>query len=1217
MSSGRLYRLGEDDVRVMGIVTEGALYTRVHFRSLSLPVGARVFVYSMKNTDEFYGPYEGHGPAADGTFWTPPMAGDGVVIEYFAPKAAAHTAGTPFTVSEVSHVFKDVLHPEAASCNLEIPAEWANVAKSVGMLDFVSDGGEALCTGTLLNDQASDQTPYLLTANHCFSTQTEAQSLRVYWNYSTGDSPPAGTPFTDGASLLVTGTVTDFTFVRLTGSLPGGLFFSGWDANPVPVSTSITGIHHPQGSHKRISFGTTNSNCTPGLPFQCSDFTHVAWNSGVAEEGSSGSGLWSGTAANPSFVGTLTGGLDTCSNPAGGDEYGSFSVTYPSIAAFLSGTDCVQTLSPTSQSFTATGGSASFNVTAPSSCNWTASSTARFITITAGASSSGSRTVSFSVSANNGPQRSGSIVIGQRVFNITQPPGGVCVPAAISVGETITRVLSPSDCPLGDGSSYDPYSFSGAAGQQVSVLMTGTFDSYLFLLKPDGSTLAQNDDDGGGLNARIPAGSGLLTLPATGTYTILANSAGPGESGQYSLTLDGPSLADLSVSNSVAQDRIAPGARVVYFITVTNNAGTPASSLAVTDNLPAEVAFVSCGAADGVCGGTGNNRTITFPSLAVGASTTAVLIATVNGSVPSGTIVSNATTVAAATADFNQANNSATANLTVSSTPPVQRANGRIVFGSDRAFSNSTQPSGIYTISPDGSAESLSINTDPFRSAAAWSPDGTRIAYGKYAGGTYSDEIWVANANGTGAVKVAGNVYGGNSRIAWSPNGAKLAFIGTGSQVYVVNADGSGLSKLPNSPSSINDLSWSPNGAVFAYSDGANVFVMNVDGTGQTNLSQSRTNIQGEGARSILPRWTPDGTRLLFSGESNNYKNVYVMNADGNGFAPLITLHQSMQPAWSPDGAKITFIALNSLYVANSDGTGPLQITNNGFYNFKPDWQPIANAIDETSFFVRQHYLDFLGRQPDTGGLEYWANQITQCGPDATCIHNKRVDVSNAFYYELEFQQTGSYVYRLYRAAFGNNQPFPNPNPDPTQSGEEKKVVAYQKFVQDRALVVGGSNLAQSQLNLANAFVQRPAFALKYPASLDGPGYVDALLATIHNDLGADLTVQRSALITLYGSGGRGAVLYRLADDNIQTNPINNRAFIDAEYNRAFVATQYFGYLRRDPDIGGFLFWLGQVSSATLRDVPKQHAMVCSFITSAEYQQRFGSVVTHSNAECQ
>jgi hypothetical protein len=154
-------------------------------------------------------------------------------------------------------------------------------------------------------------------------------------------------------------------------------------------------------------------------------------------------------------------------------------------------------------------------------------------------------------------------------------------------------------------------------------------------------------------------------------------------------------------------------------------------------------------------------------------------------------------------------------------------------------------------------------------------------------------------------------------------------------------------------------------------------------------------------------------------------------------------------------------------------------------------------------------------------------------------------------------------------------------------------------------------------VDLANAFVQRSAFLTKYPANLDGPGFVDAILATINTDIGVDLTSQRAALITLFNQGGRVAVLYRLADDNEQGNPINNRSFIDAEYNRAFVVTQYFGYLRRNPDIAGFIFWLGQVNSAALRDVAKQHAMVCSFITATEYQHRFSSVVTHSNSECQ
>jgi len=278
-----------------------------------------------------------------------------------------------------------------------------------------------------------------------------------------------------------------------------------------------------------------------------------------------------------------------------------------------------------------------------------------------------------------------------------------------------------------------------------------------------------------------------------------------------------------------------------------------------------------------------------------------------------------------------------------------------------------------------------------------------------------------------------------------------------------------------------------------------------------------------------------------------------------------------------------------------------------------------TNPLDDARFFVQQHYYDFLSRYPDQGGWDFWTSQITQCGTDATCLRNKRIDVSNAYFYELEYQQTGSYVFRLYRAAFGNTQPFSNP--DGSNPTEAYKLPAYAKFAFDRARVVGGSSLAQGQLDFANAFVQRDEFKNRYSAGLDGPSFVDAVLLTIKTDLGVDLTSQRTAVINLFnqnggGAAGRGAVLYRLADDNAQTNPVNNRALIDEEYNRAFVATQYFGYLRRDADIGGFLFWLGQVSSAPLRDVTKQHAMVCSFITSTEYQQRLSSVVTHNNAEC-
>ena len=131
---------------------------------------------------------------------------------------------------------------------------------------------------------------------------------------------------------------------------------------------------------------------------------------------------------------------------------------------------------------------------------------------------------------------------------------------------------------------------------------------------------------------------------------------------------------------------------------------------------------------------------------------------------------------------------------------------------------------------------------------------------------------------------------------------------------------------------------------------------------------------------------------------------------------------------------------------------------------------------------------------------------------------------------------------------------------------------------------------------------------------------MDAILANIQSADGANLTTQRQPLIDQYnnaggGNAGRAMVLYRLADDNAQ-NPINNQAFITAEYNRQFALTLYFGYLRRNPDIGGFLFWQSQINLAPVRDVPKQNALVCSFLTAAEYQLRFGPTAPRTNAEC-
>ena len=289
--------------------------------------------------------------------------------------------------------------------------------------------------------------------------------------------------------------------------------------------------------------------------------------------------------------------------------------------------------------------------------------------------------------------------------------------------------------------------------------------------------------------------------------------------------------------------------------------------------------------------------------------------------------------------------------------------------------------------------------------------------------------------------------------------------------------------------------------------------------------------------------------------------------------------------------------------------------------------QVLAQPAESARFYVQQQYYDFLSRVPDQTGFDFWTGQITTapggCGTDLACIRQRRVSVSNAFFFEMEYQRAGSFVYNLYRAAFGNNQPAnlrntdtattcPAPAPAPTFLGAH--LPKYEVFAADRARL-DAAQLAATQLALATNFAARAEFTALYPTSQTAEMYVDALLGNIQAASGANLTSQRAALITLFGAGGRGAVLYRLAD-TAAGNPINNTAFIDAEYNRSFVATQYYGYLRRDGDVCGLNFWLRTVNNFPLRSATGQNAMVCAFVTATEYQQRFSAGVTRANAEC-
>jgi hypothetical protein len=151
--------------------------------------------------------------------------------------------------------------------------------------------------------------------------------------------------------------------------------------------------------------------------------------------------------------------------------------------------------------------------------------------------------------------------------------------------------------------------------------------------------------------------------------------------------------------------------------------------------------------------------------------------------------------------------------------------------------------------------------------------------------------------------------------------------------------------------------------------------------------------------------------------------------------------------------------------------------------------------------------------------------------------------------------------------------------------------------------------LEANKTAFADAFVKRAEFKQKYAQANSGESFVDLLLTGIQQASGVDLSDQRATLITKYNGGSdlnqSRALVLREA--------IENASFKRAEYNPSFVLMEYFGYLKRDPEQAGYDFWLNVLNNKEPRN---SRGMVCSFITSQEYQGRFGSVITHSNREC-
>jgi len=268
-----------------------------------------------------------------------------------------------------------------------------------------------------------------------------------------------------------------------------------------------------------------------------------------------------------------------------------------------------------------------------------------------------------------------------------------------------------------------------------------------------------------------------------------------------------------------------------------------------------------------------------------------------------------------------------------------------------------------------------------------------------------------------------------------------------------------------------------------------------------------------------------------------------------------------------------------------------------------------TNVIDDANTFVRMHYHDFLNREADQSGLDFWTGQMTNCGNSDLTVC--RINVSGAFFLSIEFQQTGYLVERMYKTGYGDGM-------GNSQIGGSHPIfvpiVRANEFLADtqrvgRGVVVGQTGwetvLENNKQAYALEFVQTTRFMNAMPTIMTPAQFVDKL----NQNAGGVLSVsERQAVMNLFGNSvntsnvsARAQAVRQVAEDPDLFN---------AEANRAFVLTQYIGYLRRNPndapdsDYTGYDFWLGKLVQFNGNYVAAE--MVKAFISSPEYRQRFG-----------
>jgi hypothetical protein len=369
---GVLARSTEDDATVWGIAirAEQAWRIRIRLGDVRLPRDAKIWVYG--ENEEVVGPFGTELRSPDGTLWTPSVGGPEIRLEISVPDAAWETGNSPsLKVEAISELFPlgDVGQPQLrgelqskdTSCLVDAACvgtgDWPPVdivKKAVAYLQYQDGGIGYICTGGLVNDSVpATWVPYLLTANHCFSSQSAASTLEAFFDYinstCSGSAPPLATlPRSNGSTLLATSSTSDFTFVRLNQLPSGSRGFLGWTTAEPANGAILHRVSHPMGWSAGYSSSTKTTSPLGTCGWSTTNFHFSEPQIGGVFGGSSGGSILNEIGQ---IVGQLKGQCGP-TDPGDGCDYsnyqadGKFSVTFPWISQYIGGggSDCVQDL---------------------------------------------------------------------------------------------------------------------------------------------------------------------------------------------------------------------------------------------------------------------------------------------------------------------------------------------------------------------------------------------------------------------------------------------------------------------------------------------------------------------------------------------------------------------------------------------------------------------------------------------------------------------------------------------------------------------------------------------------------------------------------------------------------------------------------------------------------------------------------------------------------